>query len=76
MIVVETEEEMEKTNEMLCFWRGFDPASGKVTGRPHSPYRKSLTSEIELVKNIPVIMNKKRRGSRTHHDIWRCFRSK
>ncbi|MFY0779054.1 hypothetical protein AB1K18_01845 [Peribacillus simplex] len=39
---------MAKTNEMLSFWRGFDPASGKVTGRPHSLYGKRFTSEIYM----------------------------
>ncbi|MFE4708390.1 hypothetical protein [Peribacillus simplex] len=41
-----TEGEMAKTNEMLSFWRGFDPAGGKVTGRPHSFYGKRFTYGI------------------------------
>ncbi|WP_260288706.1 3-isopropylmalate dehydratase small subunit [Peribacillus aracenensis] len=37
---------MAKTNEMLSFWRGFDLASGKVTGRHHSLYGERFTYGI------------------------------
>lgn len=50
---------MAKTNEMLSFWRGFDPAGGKVTGRPHSFYGKRFTygilaTPLDLLKPLVI----------------------